>query len=264
MEAVQNCSSQMRWCYDLSSMSKQSSLTYSLFLILSQYGPCDAFIASQSLFLTKVTNERRFWSFLVAPVMKRTPKTRCRFFLNSGVSSSVLVVLVAFSSVPTNPCVIISWLASSSVFAVIDGGSSLCLSASFTVLAGFTRLTKISSSLFCLIPGDFVCVAVEVVALSLWVDFVSEWSFSFIWSIVLVCVVDLSLKTIFRKIDFLLVSSAFFCSITFLASCTLSVLTFGVFCMAVLEFLFVLMRVVFCAILGLIKFPPCLMIPASL
>ena len=68
----------------------------------------------------------------------------------------------------------------------------------------------------------------------------------------------------FGEVDFFLVSSAFFCAITSLASCTLAVFTFGDFCMAVLEFPFVLIRVVFCAILGLKKLPPCLMIPASL
>ena len=114
---------------------------------------------------------RRFRSFFVAAAMKRTPRSRS-FFLNRGVSSSASVVFVAFSSVATSPFVISSWLASSSEFVVIVGGASLCLLSSCIVLVGSTRLTQISSSHFCWFPGDFACVAVEVVSVSVWLDLV--------------------------------------------------------------------------------------------
>ena len=105
----------------LSSMSKQSSLTCSLFLIMCQYCPYDTFIASQSLYLTIFMSGWWFRSFFVAAAMKRTPSTRCNFFLNSGVSSSASVLLVAFFNFATSPSVIDSWLASCWVFDVIVG-----------------------------------------------------------------------------------------------------------------------------------------------
>ena len=76
-------------------------------------------------FLEKLMSGRRFGSFFVAAAMKRMPSTLCSLFLNSGVSSSVSVVIVDRSIVAATPSVIISWLASSDVFFILVGGTSL-------------------------------------------------------------------------------------------------------------------------------------------
>ena len=60
------------------------------------------------------------------------------------MSSLLSDVFVAFSIVAVSPSVIVSWLASSDVFVIIVGGTSLCFNSSCVVFVGFTRLTQIS------------------------------------------------------------------------------------------------------------------------
>ena len=64
----------------LSSMSRQSFFTCSLFLMLYQYWTNDIFSDSQSQFLTKLTSGLKFLSFRVAAAMKLTPRFSENFF----------------------------------------------------------------------------------------------------------------------------------------------------------------------------------------
>ena len=97
-----------------------------------------------------------------------TPSTPCSFFRNNGVSSSLSVVFVAFSTVAFTPSVTISRLASSDVLVVIVGGTSLHSNSSCVVFVGSTRLTQISSSDFCS-PYGLVWVELDVTLISVWV-----------------------------------------------------------------------------------------------
>ena len=165
-------------------------------------------MASQSLFLTKLSNERRFRSFLVAAAKNCTPRTRCSLCLNFGVSSSDSTVFVVFSTATTSPYVIISMLASSCAVVPIVGGSTLCVCSSCMQIFGSTRLTQISavSSLL----SDVVCVAVVVFCGSVCVTCVA-----FVVSICLGLTVVgpdvlVSVKMILEKVNFFVVSVFFF------------------------------------------------------
>ena len=115
-------------------------------------------MASESIFLTKLINGRRFRFFMVTAAKNRTPRTRCNLCLNNGVSYSDSTVFVAFSNVATSPCVIIAWLASNCVDVPILGGSTLCVCSSCMQISGSTRLTQ--TSVMSSLLSDVVCVAV--------------------------------------------------------------------------------------------------------
>ena len=175
-------------------------------------------MASQSLFLTNLISGHRFRSFLVAAAIYRTPRTRCNLCLNNGVSSSDSTVFLAFSNVATSPSVIISWLASNCVDVPIVGGSTLCVCSSCMQIFGSTRLTQISavSSLL----SDVVFIAVVVLCGSVCAVCV-VFVISFCVGLAVVFPDEIvSVKMIFGKVDFVVVSVFFLADSTSLASRT--------------------------------------------
>ena len=173
-------------------------------------------MASQSLFLTKLVNGRGFRSFLVTAAINCTPKTRCSFCLNNGVSSSASTVFVAFSTVATSPCVIISWLAYNCVIVPIVGGSTLGVCISCMQTFGSTRLTQIFAVSSLLIAG--VSVAVFVLCGSVCVIYVVFLVSICFCLLVVVPDVFVSVKMIFGNVGVLIVSTFFLADSISLAS----------------------------------------------
>ena len=96
-------------------------------------------------------------------------RSRSSFCQNSGVSSSASAVLVPFSIVPTSPSLIMQRLATNCDVVVIVGGSTLCVFSSCMYMFGSTLLTQISSVSSFSLLSDFVCVAIVVIGVSVWV-----------------------------------------------------------------------------------------------